>query len=86
MALAIHKLARDDIGLVISGINEGPNRNGDIYVSGTVAAAFHAYLRCLPTIAISQDLGDTLHLDSAVYVTVLLAQFIFKYASQQFGY
>jgi 5'-nucleotidase len=70
--LAIYKLAKDEIEMVVSGINEGPNQSSDIFASGTVAAALTACLCGVPAIAISQDLGETRHLDSAARLAALL--------------
>jgi 5'-nucleotidase len=74
--LAIHKLVKDEISLVVSGINEGPNRGIDIFSSGTVAAAIKAYLFGLPALAISQDLGKNSNLDTAARLATLLAKTI----------
>jgi len=43
--------------VVISGINHGYNLGGDIFYSGTVAAAVEAALRGLPAIAMSMGVG-----------------------------
>lgn len=40
--LAYHDLLKGDIGLVVSGINNGPNMGSDVFYSGTVAAALQA--------------------------------------------
>lgn len=40
--LAYHDLLKQDIGLVVSGINNGPNMGSDVFYSGTVAAALQA--------------------------------------------
>jgi len=74
--LAINKLSKDEISLVVSGINEGPNRGIDIFSSGTVAAAIKAHLFGLPAIAISQDLGKNSNLDTAARLATLLAKAI----------
>ena len=37
--LALGKLVRDEIGLIISGINRGANLGDDVLISGTVGAA-----------------------------------------------
>lgn len=43
--------------LVISGINHGYNLGGDIFYSGTVAAAVEAAVRGVPAIAMSMGVG-----------------------------
>ena len=47
--------------LVVAGINHGANLGGDIWVSGTVAAAREARLRGKPAIAISQYRRPEIH-------------------------
>ncbi len=44
--------------LVVSGINKGPNLGEDIWYSGTLGAARHAYIHGLPAIAVSTGLLD----------------------------
>ena len=46
--LALGKLIKSRVDLVISGINQGPNLGDDVLISGTVAAALQGYLRGLP--------------------------------------
>ena len=41
------------VDLVVSGINQGSNLGEDILISGTVGAALQAYVRDIPSIAIS---------------------------------
>lgn len=43
-----------ELGFVLSGINDGANLGADIYISGTVAAVREAALLGLPGIALSQ--------------------------------
>jgi 5'-nucleotidase len=72
---AAYKLAPGEISLVISGVNEGLNQNGDIYSSGTVSAAMTASMAGLPAVALSQELGIPQRLDSAISLAILLAQY-----------
>jgi 5'-nucleotidase len=73
--LALEKLAKNKIDLVISGINHGPNLGYDVLVSGTVGAALQGYLRGFPALAISVFLRETrLYLDDAAKVAALLAE------------
>lgn len=51
--LALRYLFKDEINLVISGINEGANLGSDVYISGTMGAALQGFLFGLPSIAIS---------------------------------
>ena len=50
--LALEKLA-GPVNLVVSGINMGSNLASDIFVSGTVGAALHGYMRGFASIAVS---------------------------------
>jgi 5'-nucleotidase len=72
--LALEKLVKDKVDLVISGINRGTNLGDDVLMSGTVGAALHGSLHGLPTIAISVALGDNLYLDDAAKLAALLAR------------
>ncbi|WP_258240287.1 5'/3'-nucleotidase SurE [Pseudidiomarina homiensis] len=49
----------DDVDLVVSGINDGPNMGDDVLYSGTVAAAMEGRYMGLPAIAVS--MGDRTH-------------------------
>ncbi len=51
--LGIHRLSQNNIELVISGINTGPNIGRDIHYSGTVMATLQSYYRRIPSIAVS---------------------------------
>jgi len=71
--LALDKLVKDSIDVVISGINQGPNLGDDVLVSGTVSAAMQGYLRNLPALAISVSNVDSQFLsDAAKFVALLV--------------
>lgn len=53
--LALSKLIKKRIHLVVSGINHGANLGTDVLYSGTVSAAAEAVLMDVPAIAISLD-------------------------------
>ena len=72
--LALGKLVRDRVDLVISGINQGSNLGDDALISGTVSAALQGYLRGFPALAISLARGDNPYLDNAAKLAVLLAK------------
>jgi len=72
--LALGKLVKDKIDLVISGINQGPNLGDDVLISGTVGAALQGYLRGFPAFAISVAAVDSLYLDNAAKLAALLAK------------
>ena len=50
-----HFLKRDDVSLVVSGINKGTNLGTDIHYSGTVAAAKEGALAGVRSLAVSLD-------------------------------
>jgi 5'-nucleotidase len=57
--IALHSgLISEKFDLVISGINKGVNMGEDIFYSGTVGAARHAYIHNIPSIAISSGFLD----------------------------
>ena len=72
--LALGKLAKDEIDLVISGINRGANLGDDVLISGTVGAAIQGCLHGFPALAISAKLGDNLYFDDAAKFAALLAR------------
>ena len=71
--LALGKLTKNRVDMVISGINQGLNLGDDILLSGTVGAALQGYLRRLPSIAISIASADSHYLDNAAKLAALLA-------------
>ena len=72
--LALGKLVKNKVDLVISGINHGANLGDDVLISGTVGAAWQGYRYGLPALAISVVQGDNLHLDNAAKLAALLAK------------
>lgn len=72
--LALGKLVKSKIDLVVSGINQGPNLGDDVLISGTVGAALQGYLRGFPAFAISVAAVDSVYLDNAARLATLLAK------------
>ena len=72
--LALGKLVKGKVDLVISGINQGLNLGEDVLISGTVGAALQGYLHGLPSLAISTDRENKLHLDTAANVAALIVK------------
>ena len=72
--LALGKLIKDKVDLVISGINQGRNLGNDVLISGTVGAAMQGYLHGYPAFAISVETADNLYLNNAARLAVLLAK------------
>jgi len=72
--LALAKLVKDNVDLVVSGINPGPNLGNDVLISGTVGAALQGYLRGFPALAVSVAAVDSTCLNNAARVAALLAE------------
>jgi 5'-nucleotidase len=53
--LALNTLVKQEIDLVVSGINHGPNLGTDVLYSGTVSAAAEGVILGIPSIAVSLD-------------------------------
>ena len=78
--MAIRQAMKNDVDLVISGINEGPNIGNDVYISGTVGAALQSYFYGIPSIAISLSTFENLCFDVAAKLAKLLAIEIKQYS------
>lgn len=57
--LAVNRLIEEDIDVVVSGINHGPNLGTDVLYSGTVSAAAEGVLLGIPSIAVSLNSHDS---------------------------
>ena len=71
--LALGKLIKSSVDLVISGINQGANLGDDVLISGTVGAALQGYLRGLPSLALSIAAPNSPYLETAARLATLLA-------------
>lgn len=71
--LATETLIKEPIDLLVSGINAGSNVGNDVFVSGTVGAAFHGYFRGIPSIAISVTALNDVRYEVAARLASLLA-------------
>jgi len=63
--LALLEILGERPGLVVSGINPGPNMANNIHYSGTVAAASEAAFWGIPSIAVSIGAAEPSHLSTA---------------------
>jgi 5'-nucleotidase len=72
--LALGKLIKEKVDMVVSGINPQLNLGEDVYISGTVGAAMQGYFRGLPAMAISAPLGSRAGLSVAARSGAALAQ------------
>jgi 5'-nucleotidase len=70
----LHLSRRKLPDLVVSGINFGSNLGEDVTYSGTVSAAFEASIRGIPSIAISQQLGEGMSFGRAAAFAAELAR------------
>jgi 5'-nucleotidase len=77
--LALGKLLKNRVDLVISGINSGPNLGDDVLISGTVGAALMGYLHGFSALAVSIASLDSRYLDNAARLTAQLAEWITKH-------
>lgn len=71
--LAIRHLIKE-IDVVVSGINEGANLGNDVFVSGTVGAAFQGYFYGLPSLALSVAAFGNIHLEPATKLAITLVK------------
>ena len=70
--LALEKLVKDRVDLVVSGVNQGLNLGNDVLISGTVSAALQAYLRGFPALAVSAPSADSHYLENAARLAAWL--------------
>jgi len=78
--LALEKLVKNEVALVVSGINQGLNLGNDVLISGTVGAALQGYLRGFSALAISMSAADSRYLYNAARVAAFLAEKIYSNA------
>lgn len=71
--IAVKSLFPGEINLVVSGINRGPNIGHDVFVSGTVGAAFQGYLHGISSLAISVNAYEGLDFTVGAKLAALLA-------------
>jgi len=73
--LALVKLLKNRVDMVVSGINRGVNLGDDVYMSGTVAAALQGYLHGINAIAVSVNKESELQqIDTAARLSKLLVK------------
>lgn len=78
--LALSRLYKDRIDLVISGINPGSNAGTNVLYSGTVAAAIEAAMYGVPAIAVSlrDDRRPPTQFETAARVSVAIAKDVLR--------
>jgi len=72
--LALGWIFKDEIDLVVSGINGGLNLGYDVLLSGTVSASRNGFIRGLPAIAISVEGLQYNHFEAALRTGEILVQ------------
>ena len=82
--LALGHLLKDGIDMLFSGINEGSNLGDDVFLSGTVGAAYQGYLKGIPSVAISVGAYKDVHLDVAARLAPVLAKLILHLPKENF--
>lgn len=73
VVLATSTIIKGPVDLLVSGINHGSNLGNDVYVSGTVGAAFHGYFRGIPSVAVSVTSLTDVRYDAASRIALMLA-------------
>jgi 5'-nucleotidase len=72
-------LKKDEMpDLVVSGINAGSNLGGDVFYSGTIAAAMEGRFLGIPAVAFSIAGGEPLYYSTAAEVAKRIVQLIYK--------
>lgn len=70
--IALNGLLEEDVDMVVSGINDGPNMGDDVLYSGTVAAAMEGRHLGHPAIALSMASHEPVHYETAARVAAHL--------------
>jgi len=77
--IALSGLLDNDVDIVVSGINDGPNMGDDVLYSGTVAAAMEARFLGHASIALSMATPNPMHFDTAAEVAEQLVKTLSQY-------
>lgn len=77
--LALARLIQEDVDLVVSGINHGPNLGTDVLYSGTVSAAAEGVIMGCPSVAVSLNAEDSdMDFDTAARFTRQMIQLVLR--------
>ncbi len=76
--LGLQELLQHECGLVVSGINNGPNMGTDVLYSGTVSAAIEGVIIGVPSIAVSLASWDYEDYSVAAEITLTLVKEIIR--------
>lgn len=77
--LAIEALIKEEVDMVFSGINLGPNLGTDVLYSGTVSAAIEGAILGYPSVAVSLAAFKELNYDAAAQFSCILAKKIMQH-------
>ncbi len=78
--LGVLEVMSENVDLVVSGINKGPNLGWDVHYSGTVSAAIEASVIGKPSFAISvASYDDPFHWQAAAQFAARFAQWLARY-------
>jgi 5'-nucleotidase len=74
--IALDKLVKEKVDMVLSGINHGLNLGTDVIYSGTVSAAIESSIYKIPSIALSMDINnsDEAYATAAAYAKDILVK------------
>jgi len=75
---AVGMLGRENIDILLSGINAGRNVGMDVLYSGTVAAALEASSLGIPALAVSIETRNPSHYETAAEVAFKWADFLLR--------
>ncbi len=79
VALAHLGIVEAPIDLLVSGINSGPNLGHDVTYSGTVTAAMEGTICGLPSMAVSLQVEEGKHYETAAAFAVRIAQLVLRH-------
>ena len=71
--MALKLAMKEDVDLIVTGINEGPNLGDDVFISGTVGAALQGYFYGIPAIAVSVGGFEDVNFNVAARLARMLA-------------
>ena len=74
--MAIKVIMTDGIDLVVSGINQGPNCGYDVFLSGTVGAAFQGFFYSIPSMAVSMNDFVNPNFKTGAFIASVMAEYV----------
>lgn len=80
---ALEVLVKDEIDLVVSGINRGPNMGTDVLYSGTVSAAIEGAIYGKPSIAFSLSCNEECNFELSAKISADLCKKLYKFGIEK---